>query len=88
MSNADWDKTRDAALRNLISVVSEQDAAKVGLDADLSEALGLDSLAGLRVLAAIEKRYGIRFPDHRLGEYRTLNQIRAFIDAQESERKS
>ena len=35
--------------------------------------------AALRLLAAVEKRFGVRFPDDRLGEFRTLRQLRDYI---------
>ena len=41
--------------------------------------LGLDSLAALRLLAAVEKRFGVRFPDERLAEFRTLRKLLDFI---------
>jgi acyl carrier protein len=47
-------------------------------DDDLVERLGLDSLEGLRLLAAIEKRLAVRFADDRLAELRTL---RAIVEA-------
>ena len=41
--------------------------------------LGLDSLAALRVLAAVEKRFDVRLPDERLGEFRTLRHVLDFL---------
>ena len=39
----------------------------------------VDSLAGLRMLAAVEKQFGVRFPDERLKEFRTLRLILEII---------
>lgn len=64
--------------RRLRSVVGEacgRDVTELDLDADLVRELGLDSLANLRVLAAVEKGCGVRFPDDRLSELRTLRQM-------------
>jgi acyl carrier protein len=66
-------------LRLVLAEVSKHDLTHIGLDEDLVRALGLDSLAALRLLAAVEKRFGVRFPDHRLGEFRTLRQLCDFI---------
>jgi acyl carrier protein len=78
---------REQTLRTLLSEVSRQDASRAGLDDDLVRELGLDSLAALRVLAAVEKRFGIRFPDERLAEFRTLRQLLDFISDKDSEGK-
>lgn len=51
------------------------------LDDDLVEKLGLDSLEGLQVLAVLEKRFGVRFPDERLATLRTVRELVAAIQA-------
>ena len=75
-------------LRAIVSSVSRRDASRVELDDDLVPTLSLDSLAGLRVLAAVEKRFGVRFPDERLSELRTLRQLLDFIQTTASNRES
>ena len=76
------ERSREKDLRTLLAEVSGQDAWRVGSDDDLVYELGLDSLAGLRMLAAVEKRFGIRFPDEHLGEIRTLKQLLDLIESQ------
>ena len=71
----------EAKLRDLLSKTAKADLAGVGLDDDLVVVLGLDSLAALRMLAAVEKRFNVRFPDDRLSEFRTLRKILAEIPA-------
>jgi len=66
-------------LRTVLSETSRQDISRVGLNDDLVRALGLDSLAALRLLAAVEKRFDVRFPDERLAEFRTLRILCDFI---------
>jgi acyl carrier protein len=66
-------------LRTVLAEVSHKDLSGTGPDDDLVRVLGLDSLAALRLLAAVEKRFGVRFPDNRLGEFRTLRQLCDFI---------
>jgi len=69
-------------MKELIELVDEVTGLTVGSlpkETDLVKALGIDSLTGLRILAAVEKRYGIRFPDSELKRYRTLSAIDAFL---------
>ncbi len=74
---------REQRLRNVLGEVSRQDLSRTRLDDDLVLELGLDSLAALRLLAAVEKRFNVRFPDERLAEFRTLGQLLDFIEQQE-----
>jgi acyl carrier protein len=64
-----------ARLRALIADVTKRDAASLGEDDDLVMALGLDSLESLRVLAHVEKRFGVRFDDAEIHAIRTLRQL-------------
>jgi acyl carrier protein len=68
-------------LRQLLAEALRRDASGVGPDDDLVEVLGIDSLGALRLLALVELRYGVRFPDQRLKEFRSLGAIRDFIAA-------
>ena len=69
----------EQALRALLAEVCKADVSDAGLDDDLVLRLGLDSLAGLRLLAAVEKRLDVRFPNERLKEFRTLGRILEFV---------
>lgn len=71
-------ESTEARLRAVLAKMSKQDVASVGPEEDLIERLGLDSLQGLRVLAALEKTFAVRFEDERLAELRT---IRSFLEA-------
>ena len=73
----------EAELRRLLSELCRQDVSHLDLDSDLVSELGLDSLAGLRLLAGVEKRFAVRFPDHRLGEFRTLRELLRYINRRE-----
>jgi len=79
--------TREQILRELIGRIAPKADIGFDLEDDLVRELGLDSLAGLRVLAAVEKRFGVRFPDDRLGEYRTMRQLLDFIASAEGQAK-
>ena len=80
------DPEQEEALRQLVRQVTSQDTAGLGLDTDLVRELGLDSLAGLRVLAAVEKRFAVRFPDEQLADIRSLRQVLAHIEGSQSGR--
>lgn len=72
----------EKALREIIARVTRKEVTELAREDDLVEALGIDSLAGLRVLAAVEKHFEVRFPDERLGEFRTMNRVLEFIEEQ------
>jgi acyl carrier protein len=72
-------RDREQRLRAVLAEVSRQDLGRNALDDDLVRELGLDSLAALRLLAAVEKHFDVRFPDERLAEFRTLRQLLDFI---------
>lgn len=69
----------EAELCALLAETARADVTGIGLEDDLVRELGLDSLAGLRLLAGVEKRFGVRFPDDRLSEFRTMRQLLEFI---------
>ncbi len=68
-------------LRKLLTEVTRRELAAASADADLVRDLDLDSLTGLEVLAAVEKRFGVRFPDDRLDEFRTISDLMEVIAA-------
>jgi acyl carrier protein len=70
-------------LRTLLTEVSGKDLSSTGLDDDLVRELGLDSLAALRLLATVEKRFDVRFPDERLSEFRTLRRLLEVVAPEE-----
>ncbi|MCP4258743.1 MAG: acyl carrier protein [Planctomycetes bacterium] len=78
-------RKHEEALRDLLATISTTDVSSLGLDEDLVRELGLDSLAGLRLLAAVEKRFDVHFPDDRLGEFRTMRQLLDIIASKERE---
>ena len=68
----------DTRVREIIAGVARQDLASVTGDDDLVAVLGVDSLQGLQILAAVEKRFDIRLPDDELVRMRTIG---AIVDA-------
>ena len=69
----------EAELKELLTEIARRDASGLAPDDDIIRELGIDSLAALRVLAAVEKKYGVRFPDERLGEFRTIRILTDFL---------
>ena len=62
-------------VRDIITAIARQELDNVGRDDDLVEALGVDSLQGLQMLAAVEKQFDIRLPDDQLIRMRTVGAI-------------
>ena len=69
----------EAQVREIIATISRQDLASVQVDDSLVEVLGVDSLQGLQILAAVEKRFGVRLPDEELIRMRTIGAIVAAV---------
>ncbi|HET9371170.1 MAG TPA: acyl carrier protein [Vicinamibacterales bacterium] len=65
----------ETGVRQLIGQVSGHDVWHLAADADMVAALSVDSLQGLQILAAVEKRFDVRLPDEQLIELRTLRRI-------------
>lgn len=58
-------------LRALILEIAEKDAIPDG-DTHFKD-LGIDSMMGVEIVAAIERQYKVKFEDAELGEVTTLN---------------
>ena len=57
-------------LRALISEIAEKD--EIPDDKHFKD-LGIDSMMGVEIVAAIERQYKVKFEDSELGEVTTLN---------------
>ena len=62
----------ETKLRNIIGEVTGRDVSSVDATVDLVDYLGLDSIAGLQVVAAIERKMDVTFPDETLGKLHTI----------------
>lgn len=76
---------REAWLRATITRISGKPADRVALDSDLGEAVGLDSLGRLELLAEIEERYDFIFDNEALTAATTIGRILRSIDRQVSD---
>ena len=59
----------------IVSAITKSPAAAIGLDTDLRLDLNVDSLQGLQIMAAIEKRFGIEVPDDDLDLHTSVRVI-------------
>ena len=70
----------EAEVRALITDVARVDGSAIGPDEDLVERLGIDSLQGLQMLAAVEKRFALRLPDEDLVRLDTIGRIADVVE--------
>jgi acyl carrier protein len=70
----------EAEVRALITDVARVDGSAIGPDEDLVERLGIDSLQGLQMLAAVEKRFALRLPDEDLVRLHTIGRIADVVE--------
>ena len=63
-------------LRSLIAEIAEIDA--IPDDAPFKD-LGIDSMMGVEIVAAIERQYRVKFADSELAEVTTLNRSLALV---------
>jgi acyl carrier protein len=59
----------------IVAAVTRTPPAAIGLDTDLRVDLNVDSLQGLQIMAAIEKRFGISVPDDELDLHTSVRVI-------------
>jgi acyl carrier protein len=64
----------------MVADIADLPAERVAEEATL-ESLGIDSLNGLRIVAEMEKRYGINIPDEAIGKIRSMPDIFSLVDA-------
>ncbi|HEX5037335.1 MAG TPA: acyl carrier protein [bacterium] len=67
--------TRQQKVLDLVSRTFKTDAAAFGLDEDMFERLGLDSLRALDFLSVLEVEFGITIPDNRLKDIKTFRNL-------------
>ncbi len=63
----------------IVSRIAEVPAADISPQHDLRVEHGVDSLLGLQIVAALEKRYDVRVPDEDLDKYVRVEDIAAVI---------
>jgi len=65
----------ETAIVDIVSAITNTPAADIDLDTDLRLDLNVDSLQGLQIMAAIERRFGLEVPDDELDQYTSVGVI-------------
>ena len=65
----------DEEIKALVAKVIKVPPEKISLSANLFTDLGIDSLLGVEIFAALDKKYGIDIPEARLKDVKTLQDI-------------
>jgi acyl carrier protein len=66
-------------VRELVARIIKLPVAKVAPQANLFTDLNVDSLVGMEIFAALDKKYGIVIPENRLHEITTLADIAELV---------
>lgn len=61
---------------NIISTISEIDKNRITIDADLRDDLGIDSMMGLEIMYAVEKKFSVHLREDDLPKMRSVIMIR------------
>ena len=72
------DETR-AQLMEIVAEIADVPVEKVSPDALLAD-LDIDSLRGLRIVAAVEKRWGVVISEQEITRIRSMADIFALVD--------
>ncbi|MFQ5504779.1 MAG: acyl carrier protein [Planctomycetota bacterium] len=72
-------KELESDVRSVVSEVTGRDVSALGLDEDLVAKTGCDSVTALHVLAVLEDRLDLLFPDEHLELPRTLRDLVANV---------
>ncbi len=90
MTNAELPMTNEGKLskeiKDLVSKVIKIPEEKIDPSANLFTDLGVDSLLGVEIFAALDKKYGIDVPEERLKNVNTLNDIIQLVEEQLSKK--
>jgi acyl carrier protein len=78
MPNPASQDTLKDALRSLIAEIAEIDTIP---DDALFKDLGIDSMMGVEIVAAIERQYKVKFADSELSQVTTLNRALGLVES-------
>ena len=70
-------ETIEDTVTGIVGRITKAPLWKISRDTDLKTELNVDSLQGLQIVAAIEKRYGFTLPDEELD---SCTSVRAISD--------
>jgi acyl carrier protein len=74
------DEIRAAVIGELSNIAPEMDVAGIGPDADLREALDIDSMDFLNFIMALHKKLGVDIPERDYPKLFTLAQAIAYLE--------
>ena len=83
MTNEQTVKEVKALVAKIVKVPEE----KIDMDSNMFTDLNVDSLLGVEIFAALDKKYGINVPEDRLKDINTLNDIVGLIDELVAQKK-
>jgi len=66
-------------VRSLVAKIVKLPEEKVTFESDLFADLNIDSLVGMEIFAALDKKFGIVVPDHHLQAVRTLDDLAELV---------
>ncbi len=67
-------------IRALVAKVIKKPESQIGLDTNLFTDLGIDSLLGIEIFAALDKKYKVDVPESKLREVQTLKDIIRIVE--------
>lgn len=70
----------DREIRSTLTHLTGQDTSGITADQDLGDALGLDSLGQLELLAAVEDRHDLMFDEVDMNQARTIAGIAGIVE--------
>jgi len=73
------DELRELVIAELGRIAPEYDASSIDPNADLRDALDIDSLDFQNFLSAVHKKTGINVPERDYGKLATLNSALAYL---------
>lgn len=80
-------KDLDKEITTLVSKIIKIPPHKIDPHANIFYDLGVDSLLGVEIFAALDKKYHIDIPENRLKDIKTLNDIIGLVRAIKADRK-
>jgi len=66
-------------IKTLVSKVIKVPVEKIDVNANIFTDLGVDSLLGVEIFAALDKKYGLNVPEEKLAQINTLNDVIALV---------
>lgn len=87
MANQSGEDRIAKEIKSLAARVTKLPEDKIDPNANLFDDLGVDSLLGVEIFAALDKKYGIDVPESKLRNVNTLNDIIVLVKELLSQRR-